>query len=88
MKLYQRFFEYIYHNLQYINDLIKDIDLTTKIDNNIPPCHTRKLLKRIRYFLLKCYYKHIILKGAGYYFFNSLQNNTRCSRPNFGSFHH
>ncbi|PFN88868.1 hypothetical protein COJ67_10920 [Bacillus thuringiensis] len=63
LAIYQRFFKYIYHNLQYINDSTKDIDLTTKIDNNIPPCHTRKLLKWIRYFLLKCYYKHIPFKG-------------------------
>ncbi|AVP48872.1 hypothetical protein C2I25_17270 [Bacillus cereus] len=48
LAIYQRFFKYIYHNLQYINDSIKDIDLTPKIDNNIPPCHTRKLLKHIR----------------------------------------
>ncbi|OPA05615.1 hypothetical protein BHL31_24380 [Bacillus cereus] len=88
LAIYQRFFKYIYHNLQYINDSIKDIDLTTKIDNNIPPCHTRKLLKRIRYFLLKCYYKHIPLKGDGCYFINNLQNNSCPSRPDFSSFHH
>ncbi|PRT12711.1 hypothetical protein C6352_05075 [Bacillus thuringiensis] len=28
MKLYQRFFEYIYHNLQYINDF-SNISITT-----------------------------------------------------------
>ncbi|PEM05324.1 hypothetical protein CN602_06715 [Bacillus cereus] len=47
LAIYQRFFKYIYHNLQYINDSIKEIDLITKIYNNITPCHTRKLLKQI-----------------------------------------
>ncbi|PEX84808.1 hypothetical protein COJ50_13920 [Bacillus cereus] len=34
MKLYQRFFEYIYHNLQYINDSTQNIDLPTRCDNS------------------------------------------------------
>ncbi|AVP44958.1 hypothetical protein C2I25_07355 [Bacillus cereus] len=32
MKLYQRFFKYIYRNLQYINDSTRDIDLPTNFD--------------------------------------------------------
>ncbi|PEX84038.1 hypothetical protein CN450_19070 [Bacillus cereus] len=37
MKLYQRFFHYIDHNSQYINDSTKNIDLPTNNDNNSVP---------------------------------------------------
>ncbi|OWW07785.1 hypothetical protein BUE63_22165 [Bacillus sp. MB353a] len=33
MKIYRRFFEYIYHNLKYIGDSTRNIDLPTKDDN-------------------------------------------------------
>ncbi len=32
--IYQRFFKYIYHNLKYINDSTKDIDLPTNSDTD------------------------------------------------------
>ncbi|KAA0778048.1 hypothetical protein BAU22_09960 [Bacillus sp. 4048] len=32
LAIYQRFFKYIYHNSQYINDLTQNIDLPAKND--------------------------------------------------------
>ena len=64
------------------------MNLQTKIDNNKPQVHKKKHQGIIGYLSLECYYKDICLKGDGWYFINSLQNNTRYSRSNIRTFYH
>ncbi|PGU26113.1 hypothetical protein COD22_09340 [Bacillus thuringiensis] len=58
LEIYQRFFEYIYHILKYINDSTKDIDLMTKRKHHYTPVFPFSLYQlyiRSESFFLICF---------------------------------
>ncbi|PEK57001.1 hypothetical protein CN562_20700 [Bacillus wiedmannii] len=49
VKLYRRFFKYIYRNLKYIDDSTKDIDLPTIFDNIFSNKKTASYLEAVTF---------------------------------------